>query len=152
MEDPTGLFFTDQSSTAMVEAILRFESMEAEFCPRTIREIRCSLTAKSLRTRWRTSFVVRSQSSGNATTIFLGRFRKLRNPIPSRASLREPYELAKLACGGHAQTLLRITSAEENPPWYDSRPRRIVSVPPYFSFLWLSALISGKPGLKCAAS
>jgi len=38
MEDPTGLFFTEQSSTAMVEAILHFESMEAEFCPRMIRE------------------------------------------------------------------------------------------------------------------
>jgi glycosyltransferase involved in cell wall biosynthesis len=38
IENPTGLFFAEQSSSGMVQAILDFESMESEFCPRTIRE------------------------------------------------------------------------------------------------------------------
>jgi glycosyltransferase involved in cell wall biosynthesis len=38
MENPTGVFFTEQSSAALVEAILRFESMEDGFYPRAIRE------------------------------------------------------------------------------------------------------------------
>jgi len=38
MENPTGLFFTEQSSSGLAKAILDFEAMEDEFCPRTIRE------------------------------------------------------------------------------------------------------------------
>jgi glycosyltransferase involved in cell wall biosynthesis len=38
IENPTGLFFTEQSSSGLLQAILDFESMENEFCPRTIRE------------------------------------------------------------------------------------------------------------------
>jgi glycosyltransferase involved in cell wall biosynthesis len=38
MENPTGVFFTEQSSAALGEAILRFESMEDGFYPRAIRE------------------------------------------------------------------------------------------------------------------
>lgn len=37
VENATGLFFTEQSSSALVQAILDFESMEKEFCPQTIR-------------------------------------------------------------------------------------------------------------------
>jgi glycosyltransferase involved in cell wall biosynthesis len=38
VEEPTGVFFTEQSSAAVVKAMLEFEAMEAEFSPRTIRE------------------------------------------------------------------------------------------------------------------
>jgi glycosyltransferase involved in cell wall biosynthesis len=38
VEEPTGLFFTEQSSAALAKAILDFEGMEAEFSPRTIHE------------------------------------------------------------------------------------------------------------------
>jgi glycosyltransferase involved in cell wall biosynthesis len=38
IEDPTGVFFTEQTSSALEKAILDFEAMEGEFCPRTIRE------------------------------------------------------------------------------------------------------------------
>jgi glycosyltransferase involved in cell wall biosynthesis len=38
MENPTGVFFTDQSSSSLVKAIVDFESMEREFCPQTIHE------------------------------------------------------------------------------------------------------------------
>jgi glycosyltransferase involved in cell wall biosynthesis len=38
VEDPTGVFFTEQSSSAMVKAILDFEAMENEFCTQKIRE------------------------------------------------------------------------------------------------------------------
>ena len=36
--DATGVFFTEQTSSALEKAILDFEAMEGEFCPRTIRE------------------------------------------------------------------------------------------------------------------
>ncbi len=38
MENPTGVFFTEQTSASIERAILNFESMEEQFCPRTIRE------------------------------------------------------------------------------------------------------------------
>jgi glycosyltransferase involved in cell wall biosynthesis len=38
VEEPTGVFFTEQSPSALVKAMLDFEAMEAEFCPQTIRE------------------------------------------------------------------------------------------------------------------
>lgn len=38
VEHPTGVFFSDQSSSGLVRAILDFESREAEFSPQTIRE------------------------------------------------------------------------------------------------------------------
>ncbi|MBZ5666304.1 MAG: glycosyltransferase [Acidobacteriia bacterium] len=37
-ENPTGVFFTDQSLSGLTKAMLEFESMEHEFRPRTIRE------------------------------------------------------------------------------------------------------------------
>jgi glycosyltransferase involved in cell wall biosynthesis len=37
-EDPTGVFFTEQSLSGLVKAILDFEAMENEFRPRVIRE------------------------------------------------------------------------------------------------------------------
>lgn len=37
-EEPTGVLFTEQSSSALVNAILDFEAMESEFCPQSIRE------------------------------------------------------------------------------------------------------------------
>jgi glycosyltransferase involved in cell wall biosynthesis len=38
VENPTGVFFTEQSPSSLVKAILDFELMEHEFCPVTIRE------------------------------------------------------------------------------------------------------------------
>jgi glycosyltransferase involved in cell wall biosynthesis len=38
MENPTGLFFAEQSESALVKAIQDFETMETEFCPQTIRQ------------------------------------------------------------------------------------------------------------------
>jgi len=38
VENPTGLFFAEQSESALAKAIQDFESMEKEFCPQTIRE------------------------------------------------------------------------------------------------------------------
>jgi glycosyltransferase involved in cell wall biosynthesis len=38
VENPTGIFFTEQSSEGLLKAILDFESREDEFCPRMIRE------------------------------------------------------------------------------------------------------------------
>jgi glycosyltransferase involved in cell wall biosynthesis len=38
VENPTGLFFNEQSASGLVKAILDFEAMEDEFCARTIRE------------------------------------------------------------------------------------------------------------------
>jgi glycosyltransferase involved in cell wall biosynthesis len=38
MEDPTGVFFTQQSASGLEKAILDFEAMESEFCPQTIRQ------------------------------------------------------------------------------------------------------------------
>ena len=38
LENPTGLFFAEQSESALAKAIQDFESMETEFCPQTIRE------------------------------------------------------------------------------------------------------------------
>jgi len=38
VENPTGVFFADQSSSSLVKAILHFESKQDEFCPQTIRE------------------------------------------------------------------------------------------------------------------
>lgn len=37
-ENPTGIFFADQSMPEMTNAILEFESREHEFCPQSIRE------------------------------------------------------------------------------------------------------------------
>ena len=37
VENATGVFFKDQSLSALTEAMLEFESMEDEFCPQTIR-------------------------------------------------------------------------------------------------------------------
>ena len=37
VENPTGLFFAEQSEHALVQAIRDFEAMETEFCPQTIR-------------------------------------------------------------------------------------------------------------------
>ena len=37
-EDPTGVFFSDQSTTSLAQAIHHFEVHEGAFCPRTIRE------------------------------------------------------------------------------------------------------------------
>jgi len=37
-DNPTGLFFADQSTSSLVRAILDFESNEDEFCPESIRE------------------------------------------------------------------------------------------------------------------
>ena len=38
MENPTGLFFAEQSESALIKAIQDFEAMETEFCPQTIRQ------------------------------------------------------------------------------------------------------------------
>jgi glycosyltransferase involved in cell wall biosynthesis len=38
VENPTGVFFTDQSFSGLMKAMLKFESMEHEFRPQTIRE------------------------------------------------------------------------------------------------------------------
>lgn len=38
VKNPTGLFFTEQTSSSLVKAILEFESKEHEFCPEAIRE------------------------------------------------------------------------------------------------------------------
>ena len=38
VENPTGVFFTDQSFSGLTKAMLEFESMEHEFRPQTIRE------------------------------------------------------------------------------------------------------------------
>jgi len=38
VENPTGVFFTDQSVSGLTKAILQFESMEHDFHPQTIRE------------------------------------------------------------------------------------------------------------------
>ena len=38
VDNPTGLFFTDQSTSNLVRAILDFESNEDKFCPESIRE------------------------------------------------------------------------------------------------------------------
>ncbi len=38
VENPTGVFFREQSSSSLTKAILEFESMEHDFCPQTIRE------------------------------------------------------------------------------------------------------------------
>jgi len=38
MENPTGVFFTDQSASSLAKAILDFESKEHKFCPSAIRK------------------------------------------------------------------------------------------------------------------
>jgi glycosyltransferase involved in cell wall biosynthesis len=38
VENPTGIFFTDQSFSGLTKAILEFESREHEFRPQTVRE------------------------------------------------------------------------------------------------------------------
>jgi glycosyltransferase involved in cell wall biosynthesis len=53
VENPTGVFFTDQSSSGLTKAMLEFESMEHEFCPaghsRTLVAIRqCDIQATDL--------------------------------------------------------------------------------------------------------
>jgi glycosyltransferase involved in cell wall biosynthesis len=38
IENPTGIFFTEQSLSGLANAILNFEATESRFCPQTIRE------------------------------------------------------------------------------------------------------------------
>jgi glycosyltransferase involved in cell wall biosynthesis len=38
LDNPTGVFFTEQSLASLMKAILEFESKEHDFCPQTIRE------------------------------------------------------------------------------------------------------------------
>jgi glycosyltransferase involved in cell wall biosynthesis len=38
LDNPTGVFFTEQSLSSLMKAILDFESKEQDFCPQTIRE------------------------------------------------------------------------------------------------------------------
>ncbi len=51
MENPTGVFFTEQTSSSIERAILNFEAMEDEFCPRTIREHSLQFDAETFKSR-----------------------------------------------------------------------------------------------------
>jgi glycosyltransferase involved in cell wall biosynthesis len=51
VENPTGVFFAEQSSSSLVKAILDFESMEHQFCPRTIHEHSLQFDSEIFRNR-----------------------------------------------------------------------------------------------------
>ncbi len=51
MENPTGVFFTQQTSSSVENAILRFEAMEDEFCPQTIHKYSLQFDAEVFRSR-----------------------------------------------------------------------------------------------------
>ena len=51
VDHPTGLFFTDQSTSSLVKAILYFESNEDAFCPESIREHSLQFDSENFKNR-----------------------------------------------------------------------------------------------------
>ncbi len=51
MENPTGVFFCEQTPASIERAILNFEALEDEFCPRTIREHSLQFDAATFKSR-----------------------------------------------------------------------------------------------------